>query len=267
MNGRTASFFWRKPERAWRKPCISPEITALWQNGSAQTWRQRRRPRQAALKISVGWMPLRRISPHIYSEAALRKSGLIWKTENGTGNVPLLCGLQRRYTAMHRRWSLGICILCSAICVWLRKNGSWSGCGKPWILPVWGLKPWCGRQSPIRRNMKLKRRMIIRWWWMQEKRRSAPLRRAASVGRFCIMWKIIRPLPMASWFWLTQVRSGSGITGIFPEPSPSTENLRSGRSWSTISFWRDSGESLMPFVRVCSSVVWMNCWRNIILRH
>ena len=27
----------RKPERAWRKPCISPEITALWQNGSAQT--------------------------------------------------------------------------------------------------------------------------------------------------------------------------------------------------------------------------------------
>ena len=71
----------------------------------------------SGIEISVGLMPLRRISPHIYSEAALRKSGLIWKTENGTGNVPLLCGLRRRYTAMHRRWSLGICILCSAICV------------------------------------------------------------------------------------------------------------------------------------------------------
>lgn len=49
--------------------------------------------------------------------SGIKKIWLVWKTENGTGNVPLLCGLRRRYTAMHRRWSLGICTLCSAICV------------------------------------------------------------------------------------------------------------------------------------------------------
>ena len=61
-------------------------------NGVMAKWSEKHdaaeeRPQKGKLKISVGLMPLRRISPHIYSEAALRKSGLIWKTENGTGNV------------------------------------------------------------------------------------------------------------------------------------------------------------------------------------
>lgn len=89
----------------------------------------------------------------------------------------------------------------------------------------------------------------------QEKRRSAPI--AAGGKRGTILHYVENNQTVADgelilidagaqWQWYN-----GDISRTFPVNGKFTER----RSWSTISFWRDSGESLMPFVPVCSSVV------------